>query len=88
MADIEPMELADQPNFTRFATMRQVERRTDKAFLIQGEWYPISQMRVAGGDLFLADWLYKKKKQEFDGDAYDQSPSEEVYDQGQDDMPF
>ena len=58
---LEPINERIEHEYTLLAFDFKIEAMTEKAVLVDGEWLPLSQMRVSrNGDVYMKNWLYDK----------------------------
>lgn len=51
----------DEEGYTALCKVGEVEAETEKAVLVDDEWFPKSQLRQDSYELFVPDWLMEEK---------------------------
>ena len=61
ISKLEPINEKAASGYTLISFDFDIQHMTDKAILVDGEWLPLSQMRVGrDGNLYMKNWLYDK----------------------------
>lgn len=60
LGSIEVLDDYTKDGYTQLNSV-EIEAQTKKAVLIEGLWFPLSQLRCdVDGNVYLASWLYRK----------------------------